>query len=135
MLSIKEFLKPGVSFSSLPSEVQVNLLELCKRINTVRQIYGKPMTVTSGLRTMAEHLAIYKAKGITDQSRIPMKSKHLSGEAVDISDPKRELQAWCKANVAVLEAANLWCEDFSATPNWVHFQSIAPKSGKRFFMP
>lgn len=135
MLSIKEFLKPGVAFSSLPADVQVNLLELCKRMNTVRAAYGKPMTVTSGLRTIAEHLAIYKAKGITDQAKIPMKSKHLSGEAVDIADAKGVLKAWCLANVAVLEAAGLWCEDFSATPTWLHFQCVPPKSGKRFFLP
>jgi hypothetical protein len=64
-----------------------------------------------------------------------MKSRHLFGKAVDISDPKRELQAWCRTNEKLLEEIGLWCEDFNATPTWVHFQVESPKSGKRFFMP
>lgn len=129
-----ELLK-GAKFEDLAPEIQANLTVLLAKLNLVRSAWGKPMTSTSGLRTMADHLRIYAAKGITDQSKIPMKSKHLSGEADDISDPKRELQAWCKANEAKLAEIGLWMEDFSATPTWVHFQIVPPKSGKRWFMP
>jgi hypothetical protein len=84
---------------------------------------------------MAEHLEIYRKKGITDQSKIPMKSRHLIGAAIDIYDPNKILQSWVLSNVKVLEEVGLWCEDFSATPNWVHFQILPPASGKRFFKP
>lgn len=134
MVSLKELLK-DVAFSSLPKDHQDNIMNLLERINKVRSAYAKPMTVTSGYRSMEDHLRIYKQKGITDQKRIPMQSRHLYGMAADISDPKQELQKWCLANVKLLEDVGLWCEDFSATKNWVHFQITPPKSGKRFFMP
>lgn len=134
MISLKELLD-GADFNTLEKSIQNNLMDLLERINKVRSAYNKPMTVTSPLRTMAHHLEIYAKKGITDRSKIPMKSKHLYGQAVDIFDPKRELQAWCKANEKFLADVGLWMEDFSATPNWVHFQVVPPASGKRWFMP
>ena len=134
MISLKE-LMGGADFNMMPSDHRGNIMDLLKKINDVRSAYGKPMTVTSGYRSMAQHLAIYKKKGITDQSKIPMKSKHLFGQAVDIYDPNKQLQKWVLANIPLLEKAGLWCEDFSATPNWVHFQIVPPFSGKRFFKP
>ncbi len=110
-------------------------MDLLNRVNIVRSAYGKPMAVSSGYRSMDDHLRIYKDKGITDQTKIPMRSKHLTGCAVDISDPNKELQKWCITNIDVLIQAGLWMEDFSATPNWCHFQSMPPKSGKRYFLP
>lgn len=136
-ISLKELIK-DTNFSSLPKDTQDNLMTLLERINKIRDAWAHSMLVTSGLRTMAEHLAIYAAKGITDPSRIPMKSAHLVGAAVDISDPNRDLQAWCKANEALLGSVGLWMEDFSATSSpsaWCHFQVYPPKSGKRWFMP
>lgn len=134
MISLKELLK-DVSFNTLPKEHQDNIMTLLERINKVRSAYARAMTVTSGYRSMEDHLRIYREKGVTDKSKIPMKSNHLYGRAVDISDPKRELQAWCKANEKLLGEIGLWMEDFSATPNWVHFQVNPPGSGKRWFMP
>jgi hypothetical protein len=134
MISLEELLD-GADFKELPDNIQFNLETLLNRINIIRQSWGRPMTVTSGLRTLKHHLEIYAAKGITDKSKIPMKSKHLVGAAVDISDPKKLLQTWCLQNVDKLETAKLWCESFSGTPNWVHFQIFPPNSGKRFFNP
>lgn len=133
-ISLKEIIK-DTSFNSLSPDIQSNLMVLLERINRIRDAYGKSMTVTSGLRTKEDQIRIYKAKGITDPAKIPMKSLHLSGGAVDISDPNKELQAWCLKNEFVLANVALWCEHFSATPNWVHFQIQPPKSQNRFFMP
>lgn len=83
---------------------------------------------------MEHHLAIYKAKGVPF-AHIPMKSKHLFGQAADIADGNKILQQWCKDNVQLLETTGLWMEDFSATPTWCHFQIVPPASGKRWFMP
>lgn len=132
-ITYKELIK-DIPLSDIPISHQHNLEELLKRINVIRTAYGKPMTITSGYRSKQDHLRIYRSKGVPDH-KIPMGSLHLSGEACDVSDPKQELQKWCKANVHILEEVGLWCEDFSATVNWVHFQSRPPKSGKRFFLP
>lgn len=135
MVSMKELLHNKYKLEDQPKETQDNLKILLEKINKIRTTYGQVMTVTSGLRSMDDHLRIYAEKGITDTNKIPMKSKHLYGQAVDISDPHQKLQKWCLANVKKLEEVGLWCEDFSATSNWVHFQIIPPKSGKRFFIP
>ena len=135
MISMEELLNKKYSLAQQPAETQANLQELLIRINKVRKLWANPMIVTSGLRSMGDHLRIYKNKGITDTKKIPMRSKHLYGQAVDISDPKQKLQAWCKANEAALVEIGMWMEDFSATSNWVHFQIVPPGSGKRFFMP
>lgn len=106
-------------------EIDANLKTLLERVNIIREKWGKPMTVTSGLRSQA------------DQQRINPKaprSNHLIGAAVDISDPQLELTKWLKGDGAkTLEEAGLWCEEGNA--NWVHFAIFPPKSGHRWFLP
>lgn len=111
-------------------QIDSNLKVLCDRLNIVRAAYGKPMTVTSGLRSEKQQEELIKA----GKSKAT-KSKHLTGHAADISDPDGELAKWCKANVAVLEKAGLWLEDPDYTPGWLHAQTVPPNSGRRFFKP
>lgn len=132
---MNEILKGKVELSDLPQEHQDNLAVLLERINKVRSAYAIPMTVTSGYRSMEDHLRIYREKGITDEAKIPMKSKHLSGQAVDIGDADGKLKEWVNDNVALMEEIGFWFEDFGTTTTWCHFQTCPPKSGKRFFMP
>lgn len=134
MIVMKELIK-DTDFNSLPADIKANLLKLLEKLTRVRLAYGKPMTVTSGLRTMEDHLRIYKEKGITDKSKIPMKSNHLYGIAADISDPKGEFKKWIKENMKLMEELGLYFEDFDSTPTWVHIQFKAPASGNRFFKP
>lgn len=63
------------------------------------------------------------------------KSKHMTGKACDISDPTGTLGRWCMANLDELEAIGLWMEHKSATPSWVHLQTVPPRSGRRVFYP
>lgn len=110
----------------------------CKLLDSLiklREAYDAPMVVTSGIRCVHDHKRIYAAKGITDESKIPMGSQHLKGQAVDISDKDGKLKAWINDNVAILEQLGLYCEDFAYTSTWVHFSNIEPKSKKRFFIP
>lgn len=124
----------AAKFEDQTPQIQASLTDLLSRVNGIRLGWAKPMTVTSGLRTMADHLRIYAAKGITDQSKIPMQSKHLFGQAVDIYDPNLELTVWLKENNSQrLVDAGLWCEEGNA--NWVHMQVCPPKSGNRWFLP
>lgn len=134
MISIDELLSGQAKLGELSNEVQNNLQELLVKVNKVRTAYGKPMIVTSGLRTMKHHLEIYARKGIYPP-KVPMKSNHLSGRAVDFADGNGELKKWVKANVKLMEEIGLWMEDFSATKTWCHFQINPPKSGNRFFIP
>lgn len=134
MVSMKELIK-DTPISDISLDIQHNLEELLLRINKVRTAYNKPMKVTSGYRTIQDHIRIYNKNGIMDPKKIPMQSTHLYGKAVDIYDPNKDLQKWCLDNIKMLEDVGLWLEDFGATPNWVHFQISPPKSGKRMFKP
>jgi len=136
VITMKELLK-NTDFNTLPKDHQDNLTKLLDAVNIIRTAWGKSMTVTSGYRTMADHLRIYKAKGITDQSKIPMKSKHLVGAGVDVSDPDLSLTKWLKEHPELLEKAGLFCEAGNA--NWVHFQCLPfgsyKSGGTRWFNP
>lgn len=118
-----------------PLELEDNLLELLVKINKMYDAYGIPFTLTSGFRSRNDQIDIYLKKGVKDMTKIPMRSKHLTCEAVDIYDPKQELQKWILKNIKLMENIELWFEDFSYTKTWVHAQIRPPKSGSRFFKP
>lgn len=62
-------------------------------------------------------------------------STHKKGKGGDISDPLGMIDIWCIYNEKVLEKIGIWLEHPLKTPGWSHWQSIAPGSGKRFFVP
>ncbi len=134
MIQMSELLS-GHQWADQTPDVQANLECLIKAVNCIRVAYNKPMQVTSGLRTRADQLRIYAAKGITDASKIPFRSQHLVGGACDIADQYGKLKEWLKAHIDVLETVGLYCEAFESTPTWVHMQIKPPASGKRFFKP
>lgn len=139
MVSMRELLQ-GHLISDVEIAHQHNLEELQKRINVIRTAWGKPMIVTSGYRTLYDHLRIYseinarRRKMKLPTLRVPAFSRHLSGQAVDISDPDGTLYEWCIENLPLLEETGLWIEEKDSEKR-VHFQSVAPKSGKRVFSP
>lgn len=138
MITFKELISP-YNLADIPHSHQLNLDELLKRINVIRQKWGKPMNITSGYRTEQDHYRIYKQlaekrKETYDKTKVPMGSSHLKGAAVDISDPDFKLYDWCFANQQILEQVGLWCE-IKDDQKRVHFQIFPPKSGKRFFKP
>ena len=133
MISIKEILG-GVPISDVPIAHQHNIEELLRKVNILRSAWGKPMRVTSGYRTEQDHIRIYSQKGITDRSKIPMKSQHLIGSAIDIFDPDLSLTKWLKENDSKrLVDVELYAEEGNS--NWVHLQLKKPASGKRWFLP
>lgn len=134
MITMSELLSNQAKFDSLDKEVQDNLNQLFLKVNIVRKEYGKPMIVTSGLRTKKHHLEIYARKGIYPP-KVPMKSNHLFGRAVDFADGDGKLKKWILENIKLMEEIGLYMEDFEATKTWVHFQINPPKSGNRFFKP
>lgn len=132
----KEFynrsVKSGCEEADFTPEVCFNAGQLIEKINALG--YKPSKAFSSCLRSKVAQIRIYKQKGITDIKKIPLGSAHITGNAVDIAD-NGKLQEWLKQHEDLLEKAGLYCEDFSATPSWVHIQDKAPKSRKRFFKP
>ena len=138
LITFEELLK-GTKLDIIPAEHQANLKELHKRINLIREAYGKAMVPTSGYRSKEDHIRIYKELAIKrnvpfDETKIPWGSQHLKGAAVDISDPDGKLYEWTEQNKKLLEQIGLWCE-VKDDQRRVHYQIYPPKSGNRFFKP
>lgn len=137
-ISIKELNKNNVE---LTPEQEQNLKVLHEKMNKIRTLWGRPMIVTSGVRSMADHLRIYRELAEKrgkefDESKVPMGSMHLKASACDISDPDGKLFDWCKANEEKLAEIGLWLEEKDDQAR-VHFQIFQYRSwaeGKsRFF--
>jgi hypothetical protein len=63
-------------------------------------------------------------------------SLHIIALAIDPRDhPDRRLARWCLRNLQALERLGLYMEDPRWTPTWVHWQALAPHSGKRVYIP
>lgn len=107
-------------------EQDARLLDLAEKLNMVQIAYGKPMSVTSGLRSLEDQMRI--------NPKAP-KSKHLLGAAADIADVDGDLKKFVLANLDLIAKIGLYMEDFASTPTWVHFQIISPASGRRIFKP
>jgi hypothetical protein len=118
----------------LTNQQEENLKHLAEKLNPLESAFRKSpggfiFTFTSGFRSMADHYRIYKNKGIDHP---PLGSKHLTGQAVDISDPIGVLNRWVRGDgLKDLEILDLWCED--KTNGWLHMQSVPPHSLNRFF--
>ena len=110
----------------LTGEIEANALELLDRVNLLLQSFGEERKVNSGWRPPEVN------------ARTPgsaQKSKHMTGQAVDLADPDGDLDEWCMENASELERLQLWQEHPASTKNWCHLQSVPPKSGKRVFYP
>lgn len=111
----------------LTPDIRANAEITIQRVNELLALAGRSdVEVASGWRPQEVNDATANAAG---------HSKHLTGEAVDIADHDRSLATWVADNLEQLDACKLWCEDFRWTPTWVHFQTLAPKSEKRIFIP
>lgn len=104
---------------------EANLQHLLKCLNQFRDIYGKPMTVSSGYRPEAINSTVPGAA---------KKSNHIICLACDFKDDG-SLDKFCMDNLDVLEKCGLYLESPASTIGWCHLQAIAPKSGKRVFNP
>jgi len=107
-------------------KIQQNAEGLVRKVNEMllNLCYDKA-SVSSGWRPSAINKRVGGA----------LRSKHLTGEAVDLHDPRGELAALIKNNLNALAWHGLYMEDPASTKGWVHLQDVAPASGKRIFKP
>lgn len=63
------------------------------------------------------------------------RSKHMSGNAVDLYDPEGAIDGWCMDHLDFLAELGLWLEHPAATKGWCHLQQVPPLSGRRVFYP
>lgn len=133
MLTFKNLLGDN-TVADIPIAHQQNLDMLLKKVRVLELAYGKNFVVTSGYRSEQKHLEIYSRKGI-HPPKVPMRSQHLSGNAVDIADSTGAIKAWLLQNLNLLDLYDLYIEHPDATPTWLHIQQLPPKSKNRIFKP
>jgi len=112
-------------------------------VNELRAVYGRAMVCTSGVRSLAEHLEVYRR--INAEHRrlgrpevpIPMASKHLAAAASDYLDPDMALYRWCELREELLADLGIYVERRRLDDGMVHthLQTLPPPSGRRFFDP
>jgi len=129
----------GQDFDSLSDLIKSNIRILYFRLKQLEAVWGKRLTITSGLRSMEHQIDVYKINAakmgkVFSLGEVPMHSKHLTGEAADILDNNHELYNWCKNNEQALINIGLWCEDDISQPR-LHVQTSSPSSGHRWFLP
>lgn len=112
--------------AELTRELRANARETLRRVNRLLRRAGMIREVTSGWRPAAINATVPGAA---------TGSRHLSCLAIDLEDRNGTLDAWCMANLAVLEELGLWLEHPAATPGWCHLQTQPPRSGNRVFNP
>lgn len=129
----------------LPEDHKESLEKLIAVLNPIEdewvQLGNEPWKITSGYRFLKDHVEIYNKINETRKKLqkkplpTPMRSNHLTGNAVDIFDPKQDLKFFVSEYLHLFEAAGVYMESFKWTPTWVHMQRIAPPSQNRFFSP
>lgn len=101
----------------LNDEVVENSLNLMKRVNALLKELGVANAkVNSGWRppTYNEEL---RRKGIP----AARKSRHITGEAIDLSDQGHAIANAVLRDPSILVRHGLWMEDPASTRSWVHF--------------
>lgn len=107
------------------SAVRASAADLAERVSKLLDALGVKPSISSGFRT-AE--ANRKAGGSAN-------SAHLTGQAVDLYDPKGTLAAAINRDVSILATYDLYCENTNFTFGWVHLSTRGPPSGRRVFVP
>ena len=114
------------NISDMTAEILENASETVNRANLLLRAFGQERTVNSGWRPPSVNAATPGAA---------LKSKHMTGQAIDLADPEGDLDEWCFEHPDILESIGLWQEHPAATKNWCHLQIVPPKSGRRVFYP
>ena len=98
-----------------PSEMhERNALDLLQRVNRIRNLYMKPLIVTSGFRTPLHNADIGGASN----------SAHCTCRAIDLRDRSGD-------NLVYLPQFGLYMENPMFTKGWVHLD-IVPRRGHVF---
>lgn len=124
--------------ADLTPAIRKNVAELLGRVNLLLAwAYGDGVRPALD-RTTGNHVASgWRPPAINDAtSNAAAKSRHLTGEAIDLRDSgTRDLARWCLKNEEALQEIGLWMEDPQWTPTWVHLQIVPPGSRRRVYCP
>lgn len=120
--------------SELTPQIQANAAITVDRVNQLLAAFyasqpdGSYRTVNSGWRPPEVNAGT---------SGAATNSKHMTGQACDLSDDDEKLDSWLllAEGQAAMIRIGLWQESPQSTPRWAHVQCVPPPSGHRTFIP
>ena len=116
----------------LTDDIKRNAAETVARANLIISTY-RSLTKDEEIRKVTSG---WRPPGINAATPgAAPRSKHMLGQAIDITDPEGDLDEWCMDHQDILQTIGVWLEHPSATKGWCHLQIVPPKSGKRVFHP
>ena len=122
----------------LTDAIRDNATELLGRVNLLLAwAYGDNVRPALDATTGTHIASGWRPAAINDAtSNAAAKSKHITGEAIDLRDTgTRDLARWCVKNLDAIEEIGLWMEDPQWTQSWVHLQIVPPASRRRIYCP
>lgn len=134
------FLKYGDEYKSeIHPQIIENAVALLKKVNALierMQADGIGMDLIQVKRALVCFTSGWRPRKVNEATPGAARfSLHMSGEAIDLSDPDGVIDEWCVSNTKILRELGLFMEHPSATKGWCHLQSKPPKSGRLIFYP
>lgn len=133
MLTLDDYFgRMSLAAGEEPSEeVRQNAAVLLERVNALLAELATidaalHPVVNSGWRTSSYNAIVPNAA---------IRSRHITGEAIDLADPEGALDEYLFENQDRLAAHFLYMEHPASTKGWTHLQSTPPRSGNRVFFP
>ncbi len=129
MITTKDFYKGRdvTHAEELTPDLRANAEKLMKTVNALLlEINFGDRTANSGWRPYSIQMEI--------NPRAP-RSKHVTCNAIDVSDKDGKLGAFLQANTNYLVKYGLYMEDPKSTSTWCHLQQLPPASRRRIFKP
>lgn len=140
MITLEEYLmgRPALYPEDFNEKVQLNAQQLVDRVNALLV----QMALSGVAPEVNPHSGSWVSSGwrpATLNAHTPgaaVRSKHITGEAVDLYDPEGAVDDWCMTHLPpISHEIGLWMEHPSATKGWCHLQSVPPRSGNPVFYP
>lgn len=137
MITAQEYLaqhEKEAAPGELTDEIRANAERVCEAANAIEIASGITCKLRSGWRPAGFNasFAHHDASGALVRGGA-LKSKHMTGEGIDIADNDGAIDAWLTDER--LEQLGLYREHPDSTPNWCHVQIVPPRSGRRTFIP
>lgn len=130
MITLEDYFGAHSRVHEPAPEVRENAVELLSKVNAllsdIELEEAQAPKVNSGWRPKGFNAIIANAAP---------NSKHITGQAIDISDPDGALDEYLFARPQRLIEHGLYMEHPLATKGWCHLQCVSPRSGNRVFYP
>lgn len=118
-------------------QIARHAIDWVDQVNAVLEIAAAQQVTPQPIGLYGYVASGWRPKAVNDKtSHAAAFSAHILALAGDLHDwPDRRLARWSLRNLDVLETHGLYMEDPRWTPSWVHWQIVAPGSGRRVFIP